>query len=420
MQRIQGTDSAPRTASVPGDHLLHSLALLALVCIQAFEVTTDYIRFSNSPLWIARPLAWAVLFAALGRALARSRAAHGLRAFLLRRLLRDWVPLACVVLAMAAIVGPLENGRGLRAYLTDPGLWAYFGNLVGYPRFALPGVFEFNTESRTTLGLLWSVPAYGLVVIAVALAETKTGWSRRAVPLAFGAAAIALALVVSGLGLRPLPDSGFSRAEAIGMPLATVLAGLIGASWTPPRLARTRRRLLLAGLAGLFVGAGALGERGWIGLVPVAAAVALGGNAVLLTRGTRRRDWDLRIRPWMPVIYCAWLVSFPIQQLVVSLGPPAFGAWQNMVVSVPFALAAGVGLWRVVAMALVRCGAEPIIGPARLPLGPMAVPRYSRRWWLARMRDMVVIGAWSMALALAAAALLALTLLAFQPDRIGV
>ena len=36
------------------------------------------------------------------------------------------------------------------------------------------------------------------------------------------------------------------------------------------------------------------------------------------------------------------------------------------------------------------------------------------------MRDMVVIGAWSMALALAAAALLALTLLAFQPDRIGV
>lgn len=139
-----------------------------------------------------------------------------------------------------------------------------------------------------------------------------------------------------------------------------------------------------------------------------------------MTRGTRRRDWDQRIRPWMPVIYSAWLVSFPVQRLVVAYGPPAFGAWRNLVLSVPIALAAGVVLWRLLAMALVRCGAAPIVGPARLPLGPLAVPRYSRRWWLSRLRALVVVGAWSMALALVAAGLLALTLLAFQPDRIGV
>jgi len=106
--------------------------------------------------------------------------------------------------------------------------------------------------------------------------------------------------------------------------------------------------------------------------------------------------------------------------MVVIYGPPGIGAWRNLVLSVPIALAAGVVLWRLLAMVLVRFGAEPIIGPARLPLGPASVPRFSRRWWLARLRQLLVIGAWSMLLALIAAGLLALILLAFQPDKGGV
>lgn len=425
MKRIHGSSNAvtpasvPGTALVPGHHLLHCLALLVIVSIQAFEVTPDFVRFINSPLWLARPLAWTVLFAALGQGLARSRAQRDVRGFLVHRLVRDWVPLTCVVLAMAGLVGPLITDRAPRGYVADPALWTYLGNLAGFPQFSLPGVFEFNNESRTTLGLLWSVPAYGVLVAAVAVAGDRRGWRRLVAP-AVAVAAVGLALVMGNLGLRPLPDSGFSRAEAIGIPLAALLAGLLGASWTPFHLARPRRRWLLAVLAALAAAAGLLSDRDAVGSVAVALALAVGGNAALLTRGTRRHDWDLRIRPWMPAIYCAWLVSFPVQQLVVIYGPPGFGAWRNLVVSVPVAMAVGVVLWRLLAEALVRCGAGSIIGPARLPLGAMAVPRYSRRWWLARLRELAVIGAWSMALALLAAGLLALALLAFQPDRIGV
>lgn len=416
MMRNQGKE---RELPVPGNHLLHSLALLVAVCTQAFEVTPDFIRFVNSPLWIARPLAWVVLFATLGQSLARSRENRGLRAYLLNRLVRDWVPLACVVLAMAAIVGPLITDRTPKAYVTDPGFWAYLANLVGFPQFSLPGVFEFNNESRTTVGLYWSVPVYLTLVGAVAIANDRQRWRRLIVP-AFALGAIALALLTGSLGLRLLPDSGFSRAEAVGFPLGAFLAGLLGALWRPFHLARLRRRALLVGLAALFATVGFLGERDWVGSVFAAIGLAVAGNAVLLTRGTRRRDWDQRIKPWMPVLYCSWLVSFPIQQLVVADGPPGFGAWRNLVISVPIALIVGVVLWRLLAVVLVRLGAEPIIGPARLPLGAMAVPRYSRRWWLARLRTLVMIGAWSIALALVAAGLLALTLLAFQPDKVGV
>lgn len=419
MMQFQGSDGAEHRASVLGNHLLHCLALLVITVTQAFEVTPDFIRFSNSPLWIARPLAWAVLFAALGQGLARSRQVHGLREFLLNRLVRDWVPLACVVLAMAAVVGPFITDHAPGVYFREAGLWSYLGNLIGFPQFALPGVFEFNNESRTTLGLFWSVPCYAVVVASVALAGDRQGW-RRAVVALVALALIGLALLVTSLGLRILPDSGFSRAEAIGFPLSATLAGLLGVSWQPFRVARPRRRLLLLVLVVLAGAGGVLLDRDDVGSVLVVAGLAICGNAVLLTRGTRRRDWDQRIRPWMPVIYCAWLVSFPVQQLVVAYGPPAFGAWRNLVVSVPIALAVGVVLWRLLAVVLVRCGAGAIIGPARLPLGPLAVPRYSRRWWLARLRALVVVGAWSMALALVAAGLLALILLAFQPDQIGV
>lgn len=209
MKRIQGDMAAVGKGSPSGNHLLHSLALLVTVCIQAFEVTPDFIRFSNSPLWIARPLAWAALFAILGQGLARSRAFHGIRAFLVRRLVRDWVPLACVVLAMAVIVGPLITDRTPRAYATDPGLWSYFANLVGFPQFSLPGVFEFNNKSRTTLGLLWSVPCYLVLVGAVAIAgdrQARQGWQRLVLPLA-ALTAIGLALLTENLGLRPMPNS---------------------------------------------------------------------------------------------------------------------------------------------------------------------------------------------------------------------
>ncbi|HEY6870472.1 MAG TPA: acyltransferase family protein, partial [Novosphingobium sp.] len=297
-----------------------------------------------------------MLFAVLGQALARSRAEQGLGAFVLNRLVRDWVPLACVVLAMAAVVGPLVTDHSPRTYFADRALWSFLGNLIGVPQFALPGVFEFNNESRTTLGLLWSVPAYMVLVAAVAAAGRREGW-RRAILPAVALLAIGAAVLLVNLGIRPLPDSGFSRAEAIGIPLTAVLAGLLGAAWTPFHLARPRRRLLLLALIVLFAAAGYMGERDWVGSVLAAIGLALGGNAVLLTRGTRRRDWDQRIRPWMPVVYCAWLVSFPVQQLVVIDGPPAFGAWRNLVLSVPIALAVGVVLWRLLVIVLVRAGA---------------------------------------------------------------
>jgi peptidoglycan/LPS O-acetylase OafA/YrhL len=77
--------------------------------------------------------------------------------FVMLRILRIAPALAVEVCLCALVLGSIFTTLPLLTYFSYPGFWSYFGNLIGWMHFLLPGVFEDNPNKIMNLSL-WTVP----------------------------------------------------------------------------------------------------------------------------------------------------------------------------------------------------------------------------------------------------------------------
>lgn len=60
-------------------------------------------------------------------------------------------------LLSALILGPVVTSLTLGAYFSNPEFFRYFGNMIGWVYYFLPGVFLDNPLPRTVNGQLWTL-----------------------------------------------------------------------------------------------------------------------------------------------------------------------------------------------------------------------------------------------------------------------
>lgn len=87
--------------------------------------------------------------------------------YTIRRAFRILPGLIGVVLFAIFIVGPVFTSLPVKEYFSNEWTWAYLKNIVLYPLYNLPGVFENNPYPNAVNGSLWSLPVEVLMYIAV-------------------------------------------------------------------------------------------------------------------------------------------------------------------------------------------------------------------------------------------------------------
>ena len=162
---------------------------------------------------IFRPLLFALVggfFALSGFLVAGSAGRTGtVRKFLGFRALRIVPALLFEVSLSALVLGPLVTSLALSEYFTSTGLYRYFGNVVGWITFWLPGVFQDNPIKGMVNANLWTLRPefYCYLIIAVLMAGSIL--ARRRVILT---GMIVLTIVFSVMSLMP-PDGFATRAD---------------------------------------------------------------------------------------------------------------------------------------------------------------------------------------------------------------
>ena len=145
-----------------GFDYLRVLLAIGVLCIHSFS--TSYGQpgeaFLFSLPW--RPFSAAVLpmfFALSGFLVAGSYfRTKSIGQFVMLRVLRIAPALAVEVFLCALVLGSIFTTLPLTKYFSHPTFWSYFGNLIGWIHFLLPGVFEDNPLNIAVNLSLWTVP----------------------------------------------------------------------------------------------------------------------------------------------------------------------------------------------------------------------------------------------------------------------
>ena len=87
--------------------------------------------------------------------------------YLAKRLLRIIPGLVVVVTLAAVVVGPVFTTLPLHAYFSSPDFFNYFKNIILYPKYNLPGVFDYLPYKIAVNGSLWSLPVEFLMYLVL-------------------------------------------------------------------------------------------------------------------------------------------------------------------------------------------------------------------------------------------------------------
>ncbi len=398
---------------VPGVAATRVALVVAIVGFQSIQVSENYVRIASTPAWIFAVILYPALFAISGFLLARSADHRQIGDFLQRRVRRMLPALVLIVLLSALVLGPLATTKPFRAYATDPDFGLYFLNILAWPRFSLPAVFQFNNAGTVVNLPLWLSPfVVAMVAIAALARRFGTGILFAALVLLIVAVAVAALLVPDPAGFANL-----QRKLLDGSGAAVVLAFLLGA------LAyRLRHRLpMRAGIAYLclaaLIGAALLGNTAWVGIpaanlllaVPV-AYVAL----FVIFQDLPLPGQALRMERYLVGLL---LFSFPVQQLWIAFGPRQQSFLLNFLLALPSTMILVLLAWHGLQRRLFQPAVDdPRFGEAaRQPLVIL-----SRRQLVAGLPTVVSYLALGLALFVLVLGIMALTLLAFQRESGGV
>jgi peptidoglycan/LPS O-acetylase OafA/YrhL len=235
--------------------------------------------------------------------------------FLGFRALRILPALGSEVLLSALVLGPLVTSWSLGAYFSDPLFLRYFGNVLGFVSFELPGVFTDNPIPSQVNANLWTLPPeFYCYLVMSALMASGVVFMRRGFLLAFAAVSLAAALVSAfGGDIAPtrLDTTRFSSWFIVYLFVVGV------ALWAYGRLVPLDRRLFFL-CGGLYVL-----------LMATKASDFLAGLCLaycVVYVGMMRFPLFDRLAP-LDLSYGLYLYGYPITQaLVFFLGPSLAGA----------------------------------------------------------------------------------------------
>jgi peptidoglycan/LPS O-acetylase OafA/YrhL len=400
-------------AGLPGVASLRLALVLAILAFQSIQVSEAYLRTIGSPLWILQALLYPALFTLYGFLLARSVDRHGARAFLLRRAKRLWPALAVVVLASALVMGPLVTTLPRRSYATDPDFALYFLNLVAWPRFVLPAVFQFNNIGTVVNLPLWLSPLVVACLVVTVLTRRGGTALLLATTLVLVAGAAALALLVPNLA----GISGLQRYLLDGSGAGVTLAFLLGA------LAyRLRDRLPIhsgaaVAAAGVLALVALIGNRTWLGVPATYLLLVLPMAYLVLSLAFQLLPLTAQALRLERYLLGFLLFSFPVQQLWIAFGFRQQSFLLNFLLALPSTALLTVPLWHLLQHRFFDpAAADPRFGElASRPLLPMSRRALARN--LPRFATFALV---SIVLFILAAGVMALTWLAFQPESQGV
>ena len=254
--------------------------------------------------------------------------------FLARRSLRIFPALVVVILLSTFVLGPLVTTLPLADYFSHPHFFQYLANIVLYPVYSLPGVFEHMPYPFAVNGSLWSLPVEFLMYLILAAAGFLGGrrWTFVALAVAAAAATFPWALarpdpvVIWGMDLRQV-----------------VICGVYFAAGVCVHRFRLDRYLTPAGVCVAFVAMIAV-ER-WTDASRVVSWIAL--PYVVLAFGLARSAAEpvfARLGDWS---YGVYIYAFPIQQTVLYLVPD-IGFPVYVALTLALTLAFGAASWHLI------------------------------------------------------------------------
>ncbi len=254
---------------------------------------------------------------------------NDLLSFLTLRGLRIFPALGVELILSAFIIGSLVTSLTWRQYFSDPQFYEYFGNLIGFVSYNLPGVFQYLPNSAVNLQL-WTIP-YELDCYIVLSCLAFVGLHKR--PLLLLVLAVGGGIIMFGyqtatgdMGSPILPPQGN----------VLVLSFLCGAA-----LFALRDRIPFR--ASLFVAALILS---WMLLRSLEthslSPLPLAYVTVYLGLLNPRRLFVLRGADYS---YGLYLYGFPVQQMIAYLFPESRIWWVNVSASLIVASAFAAFSW---------------------------------------------------------------------------
>ncbi len=230
---------------------------------------------------------------------------HQLKPFFMARALRIFPALTIEVALSALVLGPIFTALPLKDYFSSSEFFSYFGNILGFVHFELPGVFKSN-PSTTVNANLWTLPSefYCYLILGIALA---LGFLRRpqiflSVIFVMLAAALAASLLV-GFCVTPgiYPTPVIVIYFLIGAALF-ILRDQLPANWTLFFLSAALAYLSLMLPQAIFVSP----------VFVVYCTICLGTSDLLRWDALKQHDYSYGIYLYGYPIAQALLTTFPI------------------------------------------------------------------------------------------------------------
>jgi peptidoglycan/LPS O-acetylase OafA/YrhL len=133
-----------------------------------------------SPLWVLFVLMVPMFFTLSGFLVTASAARLPVGAYLANRAARILPALFAVVGFAMLVAGPVATRLPLAEYFADPAFWRHARNLLAWPEYRLPGVFEANPFGVVVNGSLWTVRweigCYVMMALLVAAGLMRRPW----------------------------------------------------------------------------------------------------------------------------------------------------------------------------------------------------------------------------------------------------
>lgn len=319
-----------RNAHDNGFDTIRLLAAFAVLVSHAFALTGQAEPLAGtSRSMTLGTLAVGVFFVMSGYLITRSAERHGIGRYIGQRA-RRIMPALVVCVAVCAIAGLLVTALSPDAYLADPMLWSFIGNIAFLPRAALdlPGVFQTLPVTATN-GSLWTLK-FEIACYAFSLAWVHFGRARMPILIGLWVASFAASRWFAGdqSGVWFYLDrmAFLFRFYGAGMllhALAHRVAFRPALGWAALTL------VALSPLVGLFA----------------EAAATLGAYAALTLAYRAPRAFG-RITRRGDISYGVYLYAFPVQQLMVPLSLASAMPWlANIALSAPVVLMLGALSW---------------------------------------------------------------------------
>jgi len=261
--------------------------------------------------------------------------------YLIRRALRIFPALIVLCLVTVLIVGPLLTTMAPGRYFSQCETYGYFKNILLYPQYFLPGVFQNNIYPRAVNGSLWTLPIefamYLLLpMVSLLVSAARTRWAMPALTIAF------CALSIYWVRISP-PDHDPSFYGTLLLPtLGIAPYFFLGAS-----IRHMKWERFLDPVVAIFaIACVAFFRPHGATLEEVVLYLLL--PYVVLATACRPSPWLENAGKYGDMSYGVYIYAFLVQQCVARLSSNSLSATQNALITLPVVLVLAWLSWHLV------------------------------------------------------------------------